>query len=87
VVIKTREEKGLISDLAETINNMRKFKMKPNLRSACLVYPKKMRRISTRVTTSQGLGRSKEGSAMTGPPSRRFQKTMTCSPRHRKFYL
>jgi hypothetical protein len=29
VVVKTREE-GLISDLAETFNNLRKFKMKLN---------------------------------------------------------
>jgi hypothetical protein len=28
MVIKTREEEGLISDLAETFNNLRKFKMK-----------------------------------------------------------
>jgi hypothetical protein len=31
VVIKTREDVGLISDLAETFNNPRKFKMKLNL--------------------------------------------------------
>jgi hypothetical protein len=30
VVIKTREEEGLISDLAETFDNLRKFKMKMN---------------------------------------------------------
>jgi hypothetical protein len=27
VVIKTQEDEGLISDLAETFNNLRKFKM------------------------------------------------------------
>jgi hypothetical protein len=30
VVVKTREEEGLISDLAETFDNLRKFKMKLN---------------------------------------------------------
>jgi hypothetical protein len=30
VVIKTREEEGLISDLAETFDNLRKFSMKLN---------------------------------------------------------
>jgi hypothetical protein len=30
VVIKTQEDEGLISDLAETCDNMRKFKMKLN---------------------------------------------------------
>jgi hypothetical protein len=30
VVVKTREEEGLIFDLAETFNNLRKFKMKLN---------------------------------------------------------
>jgi hypothetical protein len=30
VVIKTQEDEGLISDLAETFNNRRKFKMKLN---------------------------------------------------------
>jgi hypothetical protein len=30
VVVKTREDKGLISDLVETFNNLRKFKIKLN---------------------------------------------------------
>jgi hypothetical protein len=30
VVVKTREEEGLISNLAETFDNLRKFKMKLN---------------------------------------------------------
>jgi hypothetical protein len=30
VVIKTREDEGLLSDLAETFNNLRKFKIKLN---------------------------------------------------------
>jgi hypothetical protein len=30
VVVKTREDEGLISDLTETFNNLRKFKMKLN---------------------------------------------------------
>jgi hypothetical protein len=30
VVIKTQEDEGLISDLAETFDNLRKFKMKLN---------------------------------------------------------
>jgi hypothetical protein len=30
VVVKTREEEGLTFDLAETFNNLRKFKMKLN---------------------------------------------------------
>jgi hypothetical protein len=33
VVIKTREDEGLISDLAEIFDNLKKFKMK--------MYPKK----------------------------------------------
>jgi hypothetical protein len=31
VVVKTQEEEGLISDLAETFDNLRKFKMNLNL--------------------------------------------------------
>jgi hypothetical protein len=30
VIVKTQEEEGLISDLAETFDNLRKFKMKLN---------------------------------------------------------
>jgi hypothetical protein len=30
VIIKTREDEGLISHLAETFDNLRKFKMKLN---------------------------------------------------------
>jgi hypothetical protein len=30
MAVKTQEEEGLISDLAETFNNLRKFKMKLN---------------------------------------------------------
>jgi hypothetical protein len=30
MVVKTREDEGLISDLAETIDKLRKFKMKLN---------------------------------------------------------
>jgi hypothetical protein len=30
VVVKTREDEGLISDLEETFDNLRKFKMKLN---------------------------------------------------------
>jgi hypothetical protein len=30
VVVKTQEEEGLISSMAETFNNLRKFKMKMN---------------------------------------------------------
>jgi hypothetical protein len=30
VVVKTQEDEGLISDLAETFDNLRKFKMKLN---------------------------------------------------------
>jgi hypothetical protein len=30
MVVKTREEEGLISNLAETFDNLRKFKMKLN---------------------------------------------------------
>jgi hypothetical protein len=31
MVIKTQEDEGLVSDLAETFDNLRKFKMKLNL--------------------------------------------------------
>jgi hypothetical protein len=30
VVVKTREEEGIISNLVETLDNLRKFKMKLN---------------------------------------------------------
>jgi hypothetical protein len=30
IVVKFREDKGIISDLAETFDNLRKFKMKLN---------------------------------------------------------
>jgi hypothetical protein len=39
VVVKTSEEEGLIADLAETFDNLRKFKMKLNLKKCTLVYP------------------------------------------------
>jgi hypothetical protein len=37
VVVKIREDKGLISDLAETFDNLRKFKMKLNLHIRCVL--------------------------------------------------
>jgi hypothetical protein len=39
VVVKTQEEEGLISDLAETFNNLRKFKMKLNPQKCTFVVP------------------------------------------------
>jgi hypothetical protein len=39
VVIKTWEEEGLISDLAETFNNLRKFKMKLNPKTCTFGVP------------------------------------------------
>jgi hypothetical protein len=39
VVIKTREDEGLISDLVETFNNLRKFKMKFNLEKCTFYVP------------------------------------------------
>jgi hypothetical protein len=39
VVIKTREEETLISDLAETFDNLRKFKMKLNPEKCTLNVP------------------------------------------------
>jgi hypothetical protein len=39
VVVKTQEEDGLISDLAETFNNLRKFKMKLNLEKGTFSVP------------------------------------------------
>jgi hypothetical protein len=39
VVIKTREDEGLISDLAKTFNNLRKFKMKLNHDKCTLSVP------------------------------------------------
>jgi hypothetical protein len=38
VVVKTREEEGLISDIAETFNNLRKFKMNLNPEKCTSVY-------------------------------------------------
>jgi hypothetical protein len=39
VVVKTQEEEGLISDLAETFDNMRKFKMKLNPKKCTFGVP------------------------------------------------
>jgi hypothetical protein len=39
VVVKTREDDGLISDLAETFDNLRKFKMKLNLEKCIFGVP------------------------------------------------
>jgi hypothetical protein len=39
MVIKTREDKGLISDLAKTFDNLRKFKMKLNLEKCTFGIP------------------------------------------------
>jgi hypothetical protein len=39
VVVKTREDEGLISDLAETFNNLRKIKMKLNLEKCTFGVP------------------------------------------------
>jgi hypothetical protein len=39
VVVKTREEEGLISNLAETFNNLRKIKMKLNPVKCTFVVP------------------------------------------------
>jgi hypothetical protein len=39
VVIKTREDEGLISDLVETFNNLRKFKMTLNPEKCTFVVP------------------------------------------------
>jgi hypothetical protein len=39
VVVKTREEEGLISNLAETFDNLRKFKMKLNPKKCTFGVP------------------------------------------------
>jgi hypothetical protein len=39
VVVKSREDEGLISDLAETFDNLRKFKMKLNLENYTFGVP------------------------------------------------
>jgi hypothetical protein len=39
VVVKTREDEGLISDLAETFDNLRKFKMKLNPKKCTFDVP------------------------------------------------
>jgi hypothetical protein len=39
VVIQTQEDEGLISDLAETFDNLRKFKMKLNPEKCTLGVP------------------------------------------------
>jgi hypothetical protein len=39
VVIKTQEEEGLISVLAETFSSLRKFKMKPNPKKCTFGVP------------------------------------------------
>jgi hypothetical protein len=39
VVIQTQEDEGLISDLADTFDNLRKFKMKLNPEKCTLGVP------------------------------------------------
>jgi hypothetical protein len=39
MVVKTWEDEGLISDLAETFDNLRKFKMKLNLEKCTFSVP------------------------------------------------
>jgi hypothetical protein len=39
MVVKTREEEGLISDLVETFDNLRKFKMKLNPEKCTIRVP------------------------------------------------
>jgi hypothetical protein len=39
IVVKTQEEEGLNSDLAEAFNNLRKFKMKLNLEKCTFRVP------------------------------------------------
>jgi hypothetical protein len=39
VVVKTREDEGLVSDLAETFDNQRKFKMKMNPKKCTFYVP------------------------------------------------
>jgi hypothetical protein len=39
MVIKTQEDEGLISDLVETFDNLRKFKMKLNLEKCTFGVP------------------------------------------------
>jgi hypothetical protein len=39
MVVKTQEEDGLISDLAETFGNLRKFKMKLNPEKCTINVP------------------------------------------------
>jgi hypothetical protein len=39
MVVKTQEEEGLISDLAETFDNLRKFKMKLNPKKCTFRVP------------------------------------------------
>jgi hypothetical protein len=39
MVVKTQEDEGLISDLAETFDNLRKFKMKLNLDKCTFCVP------------------------------------------------
>jgi hypothetical protein len=39
MAVKTQEEEGLISDLAKTFNNLRKFKMKLNPEKCTIGVP------------------------------------------------
>jgi hypothetical protein len=54
VVVKTREEKGLISDLAETFNNLRKFNMKLNPEKCTFGVPS--RKLLMYMVSHHGIG-------------------------------
>jgi hypothetical protein len=58
VVIKTREDEGLISDLAETFDNLRKFKMKLNPEKCTFGVPS--RKLLWYMVSRHGIGPNPE---------------------------
>jgi hypothetical protein len=88
VVAKTREEEGLISDLAETFDNPRKFKMKLNPEKCAFGVPSG--KLLGYMVSRQGIDRNPENvSAITKmKPSESLhdvQKLMGCIPALSRF--
>jgi hypothetical protein len=90
VVVKTQEEEGLISDLAETFDNLRKFKMKLNPEKHTFGVPS--RKLVGYMVSGRGLVPNPEKvSAMTKvkPPEslHDVQKLMGCMATWSRFIL
>jgi hypothetical protein len=90
VVVKTRDDEGLISDLAETFNNMRIFKMKLNPEKCTFGVP--LEKLLRYLVPRRGIDSDLEKvSAITKmkPPERLHdvQKLMVCMAALSRFIL